>query len=148
MRTFIFALSLMTSTAFACPNLAGSYKECKNSKGESVSTNMLVTQKVQNRVTIYDVSIISSESQQRESEIYKTDGKPVIVKMEEAGMVFTTKTVSTCNANTLNINIDMTLNGEAAGWSKVKVSKVGKQLIIDSEGFDGEEQTTDREICE
>lgn len=148
MRTFIFALSLMTSTAFACPNLAGSYKECKNSKGESVSTDMLVTQKVQNRVTIYDVSIISSESQQRESEVYKTDGKPVIVKMEEAGMVFTTKTVSTCVGNSLHININMTLNGEAAGWSKVKVSKAGKQLIIDSEGFDGEQQTTDREICE
>jgi hypothetical protein len=48
----------------------------------------------------------------------------------------------------LSIDITIKIDGEAFGYSKVKVSKSGKQLFIDSKNFNGDEELSDREICE
>lgn len=151
MRALFIALTLASTSAFACPQLAGTYKECRSTTGNSSgSTDMVVSQSVQNKVSTYTVTATNNDSQERETEIYKADGKAVVESIEDtdSGMIFQTSTVVSCSGNVLNINIDMKLNGMKIGYSKVKVSKNGKQLIIDSKNFDGEEEVTDKEICE
>lgn len=149
MRALLVAVTFISTSAMACPNLAGSYKVCRSTTGHSSgSTDMVVSQSVQNKVTVYNVSATNAETQTRETEVYKTDGKPVVAKYEDSGMVLVTKTVSTCAGTTLNINVDMSLNGQEMGWSKVKVTKAGKQLVIESKSFDGERENSDKEICE
>lgn len=152
MRLLAIATLLVSSAAFACPNLTGEYAVCRNAADNThISTSMVVNQSVQNRITTYQVSVINAESGERESETYRADGKvhTEVVTDDETGMTLETSSSISCTGTaSLNINMDVKLNGEAAGYMKIKVSKAGKQLIVDSTNFDGEETTTMKEICE
>lgn len=150
MRAFALVFLISTSTALACPNLLGQYKECVSTTGNSAgSTDMLVKQSVQNRITTFVVSATSNESGERETETYKADGKTSVqvITDPDSGMSMETATQVSCSGNYLNINIKVKFMGEAAGYSKVKVSKNGSELYIDSEYFDGDEVSKDREVC-
>lgn len=110
---------------------------------------MVVKQSVQNRITTYVVSATSNDSGERQTETYRADGKTnvQVVTDPDSGMSMETATQISCSGNTLSININVKFMGEPAGYSKVKVSKNGSELYIDSEYFDGEETLKDREIC-
>lgn len=152
MRPFAFAFIFLVSTTslLACPNLAGQYKECRSTTGNSAgSSDMVVNQNVQNRITTYVVSATNNESGERETENYRADGKikVQVVSDPDSGMSMETATQVICSGNSLHININVKFMGEPAGYSKVKVSKNESELYIDSEYFDGEEVLRDREIC-
>lgn len=66
----------------------------------------------------------------------------------DSGTTLETSSSIVCTSTTLNININVKLNGESAGYSMIKVTKLGKQLIIDSKMFDGEQTYVEKEICE
>jgi hypothetical protein len=151
MRALFVAVTFIATSAFAaCPNLAGNYKVCKNIAGETVSADMIVQQSIQNKVTVYNVSVINQETQQRESEVYKTDGKMVSETYEdpETGIQIEAQMVSACIGNALDIKMNLNMGGQTMGWTKIKVTKNGKQIIVDSVNFDGEQEITDKEICE
>lgn len=76
MRTLAIALALVSTSALACPNLAGTYATCRSTTGASTgSTDVVVAQKVVNGVTVYSVTSTDDESQERETEEMIADGK-------------------------------------------------------------------------
>lgn len=149
---FLAALALLvSSSAFACPDLAGTYAECRSTTGQSPgSTNMVVTQSVANKITTFDVVATNNETNERENETYRADGKinTQVISDPESGITLETTSKISCTATTLNIDMSVKLNGEAAGYANIKVAKVGSQLIVDSTNFDGEETIVEKEICE
>ena len=151
MRLIAFAFFISTSSALACPDLAGRYQVCRSTTGHSAgSTDMVVSQVINNKITTYTVSATSEETGERQTEIYKADGKlkKEVVTDPDSGFSMTTETLVKCSGNVLSIDINVKFMGEAAGYSKVKVTKNGSELYIDSKYFDGEEEVSDREICQ
>lgn len=149
---FLVALALLVSSSvFACPNLAGTYATCRSTTGQTPgSTNMVVTQSVTNKITTYQVSATNNETNEREHEIYKADGKvnTQVISDPDSGTTLETSSRISCTATTLKIYMNVKLNGEAAGFAEIKVVKVGSQLIVESMSFDGEETIVEKEICE
>ena len=151
MRALLMTSVLLSTTAIACPNLAGTYATCRAIHGHaSGSTNMIVSQKVQSRVTTFKVSAKNNETQETESEVYIADGKTrtEVDADPDSGMTLRTSRTISCLGTTLNINMNATLDGQSVGSTAIKVYKNGKQLIVDSKNFDGEETVIEQEICE
>lgn len=148
--TALAAFILSTSAFAACPNLTGKYAVCRSTTGATGGmTDLVVAQSVRNKITIYNVTS-TDEVGERASETYKTDGKTVRQDVTDAdsGMTLTTLTTSSCVGNALSIKTEMLFMGERAGWANLKVYKNGTQLIVETQGNDGEENYTDKEICE
>lgn len=151
MRFLAIAALLVSSSAFACPNLAGTYATCRSTTGQTPgSTNMVVTQSVTNKITTYEVSATNNETNERENETYRADGKinTQVISDPDSGITLETSSKISCTATTLSIDMNVKLNGEAAGYAYIKVVKNGSQLIVDSTSFDGEETIVEKEICE
>lgn len=151
MRTLATALLFISTSSFACPNLAGTYATCHSLTGQSEGqTDMVVSQKIQNKITIYEVNAISNETNEREYAVYKADGKKntQVITDEDSGMTLETSSVISCTNKALNIRMDMKLDGHSVGYQTISISKVGQQLIIDSKSFDGDEVSIEKEICE
>jgi hypothetical protein len=151
MRAFAVSLLLVSAPVLACPNLAGTYATCRSLTGQNPGqTDMIVTQKIQNKITTYDVSAINNETNEREYETYKADGRrnTQVITDEESGMTLETSSLITCTTKALNIRFDMKLDGYSVGYQTISVAKVGNQLIIDSKSFDGDETIIEKEICE
>jgi hypothetical protein len=149
---FLAAIALLvSSSAFACPNLAGTYAACRSTTGQTPgSTNMVVTQSVSNKITTYEVSATNNETNERENETYIADGKinTQVITDPDSGMTLETSSKISCTPSTLSIDMNLKLNGEAAGYANIQVVKVGSQLIVDSTTFDGEQTIVEKEICE
>ena len=151
MRFLAALVLLVSSSAFACPNLAGTYASCRSTTGQTPgSTNMFVTQSVTNKVTTFEVSATNNETNEREQETYRADGKvnTQVISDPDSGITLETSSQISCSSSTLSIDMSVKLNGEAAGYANIKVVKVGSQLIVDSTSFDGEETIVEKEICE
>lgn len=151
MRILITALFLVSAPVWACPNLAGNYATCRSVNGHtSGQTDMIVTQKIQNKITTFEVSAINNDTNEREYEVYKADGRRYsqVITDEDSGMTLETSSVISCTSRALNIRMDMKLDGYSVGYQTISVSKVGSQLIVDSKSYDGEETITEKEICE
>ncbi len=151
MRFLAVAALLVSSSAFACPNLSGTYANCRSTTGQTPgSTNMIVTQSVANKITTYEVSATNNETNERENETYRADGQinTQVISDPESGITLETSSKISCTDTTLTIDLNVKLNGQAAGYANIKVVKVGSQLIVDSTSFDGEETIVEKEICE
>ncbi len=151
MRFLALAAFIISSSAIACPNLAGTYATCRSTTGQTPgSTNMIVTQSVTNKITTYEVSATNNETNEREQETYRADGKiqTQIISDPETGITLETSSKISCSETTLSIDLSVKLNDEVAGHANINVVKVGSQLIVDSTSFDGEETIVEKEICE
>jgi len=151
MRILAITLFLISAPVFACPNLAGNYATCRSVNGYSAGqTDMVVTQKIQNKITTFEVSAINNETNEREYETYKADGRRYsqVITDEDSGMTLETSSIISCTNKSLNIKMEMKLDGYSAGYQTITVSKVGTQLIVDSKSYDGDETIVDKEICE
>lgn len=70
----IFAFSSFSAFA-ACPNLAGTYANCRSTTGSvGGSTELIVTQKETAGVTTYTFSAINDETQERDADDLIADG--------------------------------------------------------------------------
>jgi hypothetical protein len=151
MRVLVMITFLISLPALACPQLAGTYATCRSLTGHtSGQSDMVVTQSVQNKVMVYEVNAIDNDSQEREYETYKADGKTIsqVITDPESGLSLETSSRISCTSKALNIRMEIKFDGELEAYATVSVTKVGKQLLIDSESFDGEEQIIEKEICE
>jgi hypothetical protein len=151
MRTLAIATFLLSWSLYACPDLTGTYTKCLPTNGHSAElSNMVVTQNVENKITSYTVAATNTHTEEREIEIYKADGKArkEVITDPDSGMSLETTSTISCKDSALKISMYMKLDGEDVGYSLVSVEKVGTQLIIDSHGFDGETEYTEKEVCE
>jgi hypothetical protein len=151
MRSLALVALMISGTALACPKLKGKYAACIPTTGHSTgSTDMVVTQKIFNDVMVYKVDATNSRTHERETEKYIADGKVRVqlIKDPSSNMKLEMLKTVTCVGKVLEIDIKMKLNGEYSGYSKVSVSKEKKKIIIASRHFDGQEEVSDREVCE
>jgi microcystin-dependent protein len=102
-KSLVLAALLMGSTAFACPDLSGTYV-CQSEQGPVES---VVTQAVVNGVTVF------TETSGGESSSMAADGKAVTSVEKEEGVVYTMTQVATCSADALNIDINLVVADEA-----------------------------------
>lgn len=154
------ALSLISSAALACPNLAGTYT-CEGDPAEGISdSTVTVTQSENAGVTTYDVSSVDSEGTENfslladgvtrtESEDLTDDQGNVI------GSVVVNTTV-TCLSDVLNTNVSYLATidgyGEMSGKAVIDASKTAAGLVTDSTfeatGPDGSvEKEVSHDVC-
>lgn len=148
----LFVIFMSTSlSVFACPDLSGSYLECRPTTGHSTgSRDMVVTQSHESGITTYSASAINSQSNERETATYKADGlrkeEVLIDPINHRSTIIST--LIYCKEDKLNIHINLSSEGKQTGFSDVTVFKLGSQLIIESHSGDETQEGKDREICE
>lgn len=150
MRLSLLVLAFITFPAFACPNLVGMYKICHSSTNPESITSISVEQKIVNKYNQYIITTHDSEGKNARVEKYTADGKTKVATDTDSdtGISMSTRTVTTCRDNILNIKMDATLDGQAFANITIKASKQNNQLIQIFSGISMGEAVNDTIICE
>lgn len=152
MRTLAIAVLLASSSAFACPNLAGTYAVCRSQTGNSAgSTDMVITQTTANKITTYTVTSTDAETNERSSESFKADGKTVSNTQTDPDSGITLQlatTVSCVSTSAVKINMIVNFNGEQAANIVQTISKSGNTLTMKATGNNMGEEINETVICE
>lgn len=150
MRAFLIAAIIFSPSVFACPDLAGEFSVCRSTINQvETSKDVVISQKVQNRVMTYTMTKTDGYTGEKETETYKADGKVRIESFRDpdTGMTLENRTSVRCTGSVLTITTQVRLNGMVFGSSDVKLSKNGSDLIIESHYSNADEESTDVEIC-
>jgi hypothetical protein len=151
MRFFIIILSLTTFSAFACPELAGSYRTCHTANGEvELDYDVIVSQLVLNRVMIYSVISTDSDTHERSSLDIIADGmlRAEQIEIPELGGILDVSTQATCSGEILIINTTTKLNDSLYGSTISRVSKIDHNLFQETTGTFMGEPINDLVVCE
>lgn len=151
MRLIVIAGLFSSLSAMACPDLAGTYTTCRSLTGNtSGSTDMVITQSTQNKVTTYTVVSTDSETNERETETYRADGKinSSTITDPDSGIAVTMSSVVKCANNALNLNMKVSMSGEQVADMNSSMSKSNKQLTIKMTGTNFGEEINETLICE
>lgn len=144
MRTMLFAF-LFSFSAFACPDLSGSYSVCRSSNVETPDMfNVVVSQRLEGDATVYSISSNLEEAE------YKTDGVPTVAEVTEptTGMTFRVTSTSRCDGQrVLVIKTDLAINGEHMGSVSTDVTKSGDTLTMVMTGYPDGETVSDTMEC-
>jgi hypothetical protein len=150
MRFFMIILSLTAFSAFACPELAGSYRTCHTANGEvELDYDVIVSQSVVNRVMIYSVTSTDSDTHERSSLDIIADGilRTEQIEIPELGAILDVSTQARCSGQTLVVNTTTRLNGAPAGTTTSLVSKVGEELHQETSGSFMGETVNELVVC-
>lgn len=151
MQPIILFLLVISAPLLACPDLSGKYSECRPTTGHSTgSRDMVVTQSFHDGVTTYMASATNSQTNEQETASYKADGLLTTEEITDSdtGSKIQISSLISCLGEKLSINITIRTNGKETGFSKVQVYKTGAQLVIESLSRDGDDEGSDKEICE
>jgi hypothetical protein len=151
MRFVAFALAVFSFNAFACPNLAGKYAVCRSTTGvRSGSSDTIITQSVVQGVTIFEVTATDEDTQERETTIFRADGRNY-TRTEtdtESGWTMQTTTNARCAGNALKISTIGVIEGQEFIRLNMDVTKNGRQMIQVVKGQMMGMPVEDRIICE
>jgi hypothetical protein len=137
MRIFAVVLAFSSFNALACPNLAGQYARCVSSTGVSAeSTDVVVTQSIQNKVTTYTFTSTDSDTQERHQNTFIADGRTYSTSERdpESGWVMETKLSLRCVGQSLHFRSFAILDGEEIAHTNQIFTKQGKQIQSKMEG--------------
>ncbi len=152
MRTLALIALVASTSAFACPDLSGKYAVCRSQTGNSSgSTDMVITQTTANKVTTYSVTSTDAETNERNTETFKADGKTVSNTQTDpdSGMTLQMATTVSCVSTTaVKINMIVNFNGEQAANIVQTISKSGKTLTMKATGNNMGEEINETVICE
>jgi uncharacterized NAD(P)/FAD-binding protein YdhS len=152
MRTLAIAALVLSTSAFACPDISGKYAVCRSQTGNSAgSTDMVITQSVANKVTTYSVTSTDTETNERATETFKADGKTVSNTQTDpdSGMTLQLATTVSCvGTSAVKINMIVNFNGEQAANIVQTISKSGKTLTMKATGNNMGEEINETVICE
>lgn len=152
MRTLVIVALALSTSAFACPDLAGQYAVCRSQTGNSAgSTDMVITQTTANKITTYTVTSTDSDTNERNTESFKADGKTVSNTQTDpdSGITLQMATTVSCVADSaVKINMVVNFNGQPAANIVQTISKSGKTLTMKATGDNMGEQINETIICE
>jgi hypothetical protein len=150
MRLAFLILSWVSLPAIACPNLVGNYKICRSSTDPDSLSSISVEQSIVNKYNQYTFTTYDSEGKKARVEKYIADGKTKVATDTDAdtGITMSTRTLTTCKDNYLNIKMDATLDSAPFANITIKASKDNNQLIQVFSGVSMGEPVSDRIICE
>lgn len=147
MRFLSFAILLTSASAFACPDLSGTFATCRSLNGNATTmSNVVITQ------TEEGFMMESTDAEgTRASEMIYTDGRAMVETETDAesGLTMTTTTTATCvGGSNLNLNSDLSVNEQPIGNMLISVSRSGPQLIQEITGEVMGQPVTDTVVCE
>lgn len=151
MRSLALATLLISfSSIAACPNLAGKYANCRSTTGAiGGSTELVVTQKIENGATIYSFTSVDDETHERDTDEMLADGK---TRSETAndpnyGEVKVSLTYS-CVGNALVGNENVLMQGQTFLDLNHTTTKSGNTLTRKYTGSVVGQSLEDTLICE
>lgn len=145
----LFAFTSFSAIA-ACPNLSGTYATCRSTTGAmSGLTDMVVTQKNVNGVTLYTMTSTDNESQERTTDEIVADG---ITHSDttidpELGEVVGSFTYA-CSGPKLTGNVSVIASGSPLMEVNMEIQKKGSLLEMDYSGTAFGVGFSDTLICE
>jgi hypothetical protein len=149
---FIALLVLVSSfSALACPNLAGKYAVCRSTTGvRAGSSDTIITQSVQNGITVYSITATDEDTQERETTILRADGRNYTTSEtdEETGWTMQTTTSARCAGNMLKITATVRMEGQEFARLTMDITRNGRQMIEVVKGQMMGMPVEDRIICE
>lgn len=151
MKFLVSALVLISTSAFACPNLAGKYTMCVSSTGQtSGSSDVTVTQEIKGGITHYTVTGTDLENNETSTMTYIADGKTKIESSTdpETGMTMTLKNTTTCIGQTVKIVAIPEIQNQQVGSMTVILSKKDGKMIEQYSGNIFGQTVSDTVICE
>jgi len=137
MKFALLIITLSTNLIFACPNLAATYSTCVSSSGDSSnSTDVVVSQKLENGMMIYTIKAKDSQSGEEETTVMIADGKTRKIEEHDpdTGIVFIQKETYTCNDQVLIGKMTLKIDNEVMLDVSMTTKKVGHQMISEIKG--------------
>jgi len=150
MRSLFFLSAFISLPTLACPNLTGVYKICHSLSNQNTISQVTVVQKIVNKFNQYTITTQEAQVDNVRVEKFVADGKVKTVADTDpdTGIILKTETVTTCQNDVLNIQMDATLDSESFANITIKASKNGKQMIQVISGVSMGEPISDSIICE
>lgn len=143
--SILFVLAVMATKAWACPNLAGYYYACRTTTGQQPGLeDVSITQSFQNRTTLYRLSAINQETQEREEQFILADGR---LYTQTHGNVLT-QTSASCQQNVLVLSQNVFVNQMLVSSITTRASKPGGVLRLANSGQVMGQPVVDNLICE
>jgi ABC-type sugar transport system substrate-binding protein len=146
-------LSLFVSTSlFACPDLAGKYPNCRSQTGNTDGvSNLVITQSVSGRVTTFVMTSTDAQTHDKTTDTLRADGVPVVATENDpstgASMQLST-TVSCVGTKAVSVKMSVKFNNEPMAQMTTLISKSGKILTMESTGNSSGVETKETIICE
>lgn len=150
MRVLVTLITLSSFSAFAaCPKLAGTYASCRSTTGTATgSTDVVITQALQNGVTVYTVTSTDDESQERGSEEIIADGKTRTESVNsELGLAVASIKYS-CSGKKVLGNQSLTIDGASFFELDVEIERKGSIIKMAQTGSIFGQAFEDTLICE
>lgn len=147
MRLFAILLSTLSFSALACPQLAGTYLNCRSNTGATSGVTDLVVIQQGNS---YIVSGTEVSTQQRLTETFTTHRQPVNGSQVIPGLGMRVNTVITswCEGMVLRSNVLARTFGQTAGQAIIDVRRQGRNLFVNATGTFMGRAMTETLICE
>lgn len=127
----LFALTVCT-TAFACPDLSGTYARCQSNlpDSQSNSTDVVLTQNVLNGVSVFELTETAETTGERETSTFAADGITHVGEQAPDGIPVSANVTIACRGNAaLTFQNDILISGQPVGVLHIEVTKEGGRLF-------------------
>ena len=149
MKKLIFAISLITTSAFACPDLSGTYSVCRSRNNILIEgTDLTVKYTPIPHVNLFQISFLPDGSSTREEILLPGNGVPVKDSwVGPTGIKYERVMSARCLGNLLQARTDITADGRKYVNETSQYYKQGTDLVRISRGTTGELRYLDILTC-
>lgn len=149
MRLIALSMVLAASSAMACPDLTGSYKNCRSTTGQGLTYHdVVMKQRTDEGITTYTLTMVSDEDNEVSEDVMVTDGKTRTQTDEsDLGKLVLTST-SSCEGSVLHNMASMSLDGEKVAEVMTMFSKENGTMTYSLEGQVFGLPANDTIVCE
>ncbi len=146
MKSLIVTALLVSFNAFSCPDLSGSFLQCRSLNGVlSNQREAVYSQAEVDGVTSYIFESVDEETSRKKTQKVRADGK-AISQMDRKGVTETTRTY--CEGNALIQEIVFSKSGLILGTGQKVMARVGNTVLTTIVGKLGGELINDQLACE
>jgi hypothetical protein len=148
MRSLVLTSLLLSATAIACPDLSGSYPVCRSHDPEQKpDQNMVVTQTVENGVSIYNMTATDGETEQTVTQSFRADGRDY-PQISYDGPSIDVSYSTSCIGESLVVAVKISAQESSAGALTSTMTKEGNALITRTTGNVMGIEVSEETICE
>lgn len=132
MKTLLLFSFIFSTQVWACPDLAGNFKLCRNKFGKTTEKDIVMIQENSTEGMKYSYTSTDIRTHDRSTNIFIANGKPVVsdqdgvevsIKTVCEGQVLNIKTTATHNETILAI-VSANLTKTATGLLNIKLNKM------------------------
>ena len=149
MKKLIFAIALITTSAFACPDLSGTYAVCRSQKNILIEGTDLIVKFIPiPHVGLFQFSFLPDGNSEREEMLISGNGVPAKKSwVGPTGIKYESVISARCLGNLLQARTDITADGRNYVNETSQYFKQGDALVRISRGTTGEMRYVDILTC-